>query len=161
MRGQSAGILVYRQASAGMEVLLVHPGGPFWAKKDAGAWSIPKGLLGAEEDALEAARREFFEETGFAIDGDFLPLGSVTQPSGKVVLAWAVLGEIDAAGVKSNTFEMEWPPNSGMRREFPEVDRAGWFALEVARGKILKGQSEFLDRLEAAVESPGTMALDG
>lgn len=143
----SAGILVYRMSGQQIEVLLVHPGGPFWARKDDGAWSIPKGLFKANETPLEAARREFEEETGFFIDGKFIELGEVKQPSGKRIVAWAVEGDLDAEAVRSNCFEMEWPPKSGTTREFPEVDRAGWFGIASAGRKILRGQREFLLRL--------------
>jgi predicted NUDIX family NTP pyrophosphohydrolase len=151
MPEQSAGILAYRHTDGVLEVLLVHPGGPLWAKKDAGAWSVPKGLLAPGEDPLEAARREFAEETGFALDGEFLPLGSLRQPSGKVVHVWAVAADVDVARLRSNLFELEWPPRSGKRQQFPEVDRAGWFPLLTAREKILKGQREFLERLSATI----------
>lgn len=144
---RSAGLLLYRETAAGLEVLLVHPGGPFWAKKDDGAWSIPKGLIGDQEDPLAAARRECEEETGCVAEGDFIPLDPLCQPGGKVVQAWAVRGDFDPAGLRSNDFEMEWPPKSGVMRRFPEVDRAGWFPLDVARRKILKGQAGFLDQL--------------
>jgi predicted NUDIX family NTP pyrophosphohydrolase len=130
-----------------VEVLLVHPGGPFWAKKDEGAWSIPKGEIGDGEDPLAAARREFEEETGVAPDGDFTPLGSLQQPGGKLVFAWALRCDLDPSALRSNSFSMEWPPKSGRQQEFPEVDRAAWFGLEAARLKILKGQAGFLDRL--------------
>lgn len=157
----SAGLLLFRQRAAGLEVFLVHPGGPFWARKDDGAWSIPKGELTAGEDALSAANREFAEETGFAVGewppGEYLPLDPLRQPGGKVVHAWAVRGDADPARLRSNTFSMEWPPRSGKQREFPEADRAEWFSIEDARRKILKGQSGFLDQLERqlrdAVES--------
>lgn len=122
----SAGILLHR-SNGNREVFLVHPGGPFWAKKDEAAWSIPKGLVDADEDTLAAARREFLEETGFAVDGDFVPLGEFRQPGAKVVIAWALEGDADPVELKSNLFEMEWPPRSGMKRQFPEVDRAAWF----------------------------------
>ena len=151
MPEQSAGILAYRHTDGVLEVLLVHPGGPLWAKKDAGAWSVPKGLLAPREDPLEAARREFTEETGFAIDGEFLPLGWLRQPSGKIVHVWAVAVDVDVARLRSNLFELEWPPRSGNRQQFPEVDRAGWFPLLTAREKILKGQREFLERLSATL----------
>ena len=144
----SAGLLLFRRKS-GVEVFLAHPGGPFWAKKDDGVWSIPKGLLEAGEDPLAAARREFAEETGFPLDadGDFLPLGELRQPSGKVVMAWALERDVDASAAKSNTFSMEWPPKSGRQQQFPEIDRAAWFTLEAACVKMLKGQLGFLDRL--------------
>ena len=148
MAKRSAGILLYRRSNGALEVLLGHPGGPFWARKDEGAWSIPKGECAPEEDALATAKREFCEETGSACDGDFLPLGEVKQASGKVVTAWAVEGDLDADAIRSNTFELEYPPKSGKLREFPEVDRAGWFGLDEARAKILPAQAPFLDRLQ-------------
>jgi predicted NUDIX family NTP pyrophosphohydrolase len=125
----------------------VHPGGPFWTKKDNGAWSIPKGEFEEGEEPLNAAKREFHEETGFLLDGNFIALTPLRQPGGKLVYAWAVKGDCDPQSIKSNTFSMEWPPRSGKRQEFPEVDRAGWFTLEVAREKILKGQLGFLEEL--------------
>jgi len=144
----SAGLLMYRRGPEGLEVFLVHPGGPFWARKDAGAWSVPKGeYLAESEDALQAARREFEEETGTLPRGEFAELGSLKQPGGKVVTAWAFEGDADPAAIRSNTFTLEWPPRSGKQREFPEVDRAGWFTLAVAAEKILKGQLPFLRRL--------------
>jgi predicted NUDIX family NTP pyrophosphohydrolase len=147
MPKQSAGLLLFRERDGGFEVLLVHPGGPFWAKKDDGAWSIPKGEFTGGEDPLAAARREFVEELGAAVDGEFISLGAVKQSGGKVVHAWAVRSDFDPVQLKSNTFSMEWPPRSGKQQVFPEVDRAEWFGLEAARAKILKGQAEFLDRL--------------
>jgi len=144
----SAGILLYRRRQGLPEVFLVHPGGPFWAKKDAAAWSIPKGEAAPGEDLLSAARREFQEETGLGIDGVFRELAPVRQPSGKRVHAWAVEADLDADAIHSNSFEMEWPPRSGLRREFPEVDRAAWFGLPTARNKITKGQLGLLDQLE-------------
>jgi len=144
---RSAGILLFRNSVDGLQVLLVHPGGPYWAKKDAGAWSIPKGEYVEGEDPLTAARRKFAEETGIALDGEFASLGEVKQPGGKLVAAWALEGDVEAAAIRSNTFQMEWPPKSGKIREFPEVDAAGWFSLENARSKLLKGQLDFLDRL--------------
>jgi predicted NUDIX family NTP pyrophosphohydrolase len=146
---RSAGILLYRHRAGGLEVLLVHPGGPFWRNRDEGAWSIPKGEFDDHEDALAAARREFAEETGTAIDGEFVALAPHRQRSGKTVHAWAVEGDLDAAAVRSNLFSMEWPPRSGMTAEFPEVDRAAWFTLPEARRKLLAGQLPFLDELEA------------
>ncbi len=143
----SAGLLLYRERAGRLEVFLVHPGGPFWARKDAGAWSIPKGEFGDDEAPLAAARREFEEETGMAVDGEFVALPPLRQPSGKVIYAWALRADIDPARVKSNTFMLEWPPKSGQQREFPEVDRAEWFALEEAAAKIQKGQAPFLDQL--------------
>ena len=144
---RSAGILLYRGSPAGIEVFLVHPGGPFWAKRDSGAWSIPKGESDGDEDLLEAAKREFTEETGARVEGEFIELAPVRQPSGKVVHVWAVEGDVDATTITSNTFSMEWPPKSGVTREFPEVDRAGWFALADARGKLVTGQVPLLDQL--------------
>lgn len=144
----SAGLLMYRQVHGQTEVFLVHPGGPFWAKKDDGAWSIPKGQFSEDEEPLNAAKREFQEETGFVITGQFQSLYQVTQPGGKIVYAWAVKGDVDAAAIKSNTFSVEWPHGSGKVRQFPEVDQAGWFTINIARKKILKGQLAFLDRLE-------------
>jgi predicted NUDIX family NTP pyrophosphohydrolase len=151
MAVQSAGLVAYRVAGGRIEVMLVHPGGPFWAKKDAGAWSIPKGLLDAGEDAAAAARREFAEETGFRADGELIALGSARQPSGKTIHAWAVGQDFDAADIKSDHFELEWPPKSGRRQEFPEVDKAGWFSLDVAAEKIVPGQKVFLTRLSRAL----------
>jgi len=147
MPKRSAGILLYRRTETGLELLLVHPGGPFWAKKDLGAWSIPKGEYSEGEDALAAATREFEEETGVRPQGNFLPLGEVVQPGRKIVTAFALEGDLDPATLKSNTFEMEWPPKSGRKASFPEVDRAQWFSPADARQKILKGQSEFITRL--------------
>jgi len=144
---RSAGLLLYRSRPSGLEVLLVHPGGPFWARKDDGAWSIPKGEIAEGEDALAAAIREFAEETGATPQGDFLPLAPVRQPGGKTVHAWAVRSDFDASALKSNLFSMEWPPRSGRRQQFPEVDRAAWFALDIARVKILQGQVPLLDDL--------------
>lgn len=148
----SAAILLYRRPPGGLEVFLVHPGGPFWAKKDSGAWSLPKGEYDAAENPLAAALREFEEETGFPLDpAALLPLGEWKQPGGKIVTAWAVEGDVDAALARSNLFELEWPPRSGQRRQFPEVDRAAWFPLAEAREKLLAGQVEFLTRLAAAL----------
>jgi predicted NUDIX family NTP pyrophosphohydrolase len=145
----SAGLLVYRRTDAGLEVLLVHPGGPFWAKKDDGAWSLPKGEHERSEDPLAVAHREFEEEIGQPPpEGASVWLGELRQPSGKIVSAWTVEGDLDVSEVHSNTFEMEWPPRSGRIREVPEVDRAGWFGLHEARRKLLRGQVGFLDRLE-------------
>ena len=145
---RSAGILLYRLADGEPEVLIVHPGGPFWARKDAGAWSIPKGEYDDAEDAQVCALREFEEETGTALSpAELADLGSVRLKSGKQVAAWAVEGDLDPAAIVSNTFEMEWPPRSGSRQEFPEVDRAGWFGLDEAREKLNPAQTPFLDRL--------------
>ena len=143
----SAGILLFRRRPHGLEVLLVHPGGPFWARKDEGAWSIPKGEAHPSEDLLDAARREFREETGAAADGAVLDLGAFRQPGGKIVAAFALEGDFDPAALTSEPFTMEWPPRSGKTAAFPEVDRAAWFDLETAAGKILKGQSPILAAL--------------
>jgi predicted NUDIX family NTP pyrophosphohydrolase len=145
----SAGVLLFRHAPAGLEVLLAHMGGPFWANRDARAWSIPKGEYPPDEDPLAAARREFAEELGTAApDGPpYLDLGEVRQSGGKAVRAWAVEGDLDPARIVSNTFELEWPPRSGRRVSFPEVDRAGWFDLETASRKLVAAQARFLDRL--------------
>jgi predicted NUDIX family NTP pyrophosphohydrolase len=145
---RSAGILLFRRGAGGAEVLLVHPGGPFWARKDLGAWSIPKGEHGDDEDALAAARREFEEETGTALpDGPLTALGDIRQRGGKRVRAWALEGDFDPATVRSNTFELEWPPRSGRTQAFPEIDRAAWFGLDEARERLLGAQAPFLDRL--------------
>jgi predicted NUDIX family NTP pyrophosphohydrolase len=146
---RSAGLLCHRRSAGQLEVLLVHPGGPFWATKDDGAWSIPKGEIDADEDPLEAAQREFMEELGATPEGTFLPLEPVRQAGGKVVVAWAFEGDLDVSAITSSTFSMEWPPRSGQVREFPEVDRAAWFPIEEARRKILKGQMPLLDQLVA------------
>lgn len=143
----SAGVLLYRIRDGELQVFLVHPGGPFWANKDDGAWSIPKGEAEAGADLLATARAEFAEETGSPISGDFLRLEPIRQRSGKLVHAWAIDGDIDATSIRSNTFSLEWPPRSGNARQFPEVDRGGWFALAAARDKILAGQRGFLDQL--------------
>lgn len=149
MAKESAGILLYRRRAGGAEVLLVHPGGPFWAKKDAGAWSIPKGELAPGEDRLARARTEFEEELGAEIEGEFRPLAPCTQAGGKRVHAFAVEGDFDPAALRSGTFSMEWPPRSGRRKEFPEVDRAEWFDLASARTRINPGQLPLLDALAA------------
>lgn len=147
----SAGIVLYRRGKTpgkALEVFFVHPGGPFWKNKDAGAWSIPKGEYGNGEDPLAVARREFQEETGFKLPaGDFLTLGEVRQAGGKIVKAWALKGDCAANEIKSNLFSIEWPPKSGRMQEFPEVDRAAWFNLDAAREKLLAGQRQFLDRI--------------
>jgi predicted NUDIX family NTP pyrophosphohydrolase len=148
----SAGILLYRARQGAVEVLLVHPGGPFWAKKDLGAWTIPKGEYQQGDDPLAAALREFGEETGQAPPADGLvELGTIRQRGGKLLTAWAAAGDLDPEAVVSNTFTMEWPPRSGVQREFPEVDRAGWFDRETARAKLLAAQAELVDRLLAAL----------
>ena len=141
----SAGLVMFRWRDGQLEVLLVHPGGPFWARKDDGAWSIPKGEIGEDEDPLTAARREVQEETGAVPDGTFLPLTPVRQPGGKVVQAWAVESDLETTDIRSNTFELEWPPRSGRRRTYPEIDRADWFTIPVARAKILRGQLPLID----------------
>jgi predicted NUDIX family NTP pyrophosphohydrolase len=151
MTKRSAGLLLYRIRKGAMEVFLAHPGGPYWANKDLGVWSIPKGEIDEGEDPLEAARREFEEETGFCPEGVFRELTPVRQRSGKIVHAWAVEGDCDPAAIRSNTFSMEWPPRSGRQQEFPEVDRAGWFAVDCAKEKILEGQRGLLDELRRLV----------
>ncbi len=143
----SAGILLYRDRPGGVEVLLVHPGGPFWRKKDDGAWSIPKGLADEGEDLLAAARREFFEETGATLTSEFVDLGAHKQPGGKTVAVFACAGDFDPALLKSNTFAIEWPPRSGKMAEFPEVDQAAWFSLDEALAKVTKGQRSILAAL--------------
>ena len=148
MAKRSAGILLYRVKRGAPEVLLVHPGGPFWARSDAGAWSIPKGEYEHGDDPRAGALREFEEETGAALPpGELIDLGEVQQKGGKVVSAWAAEGDLDADAVRSNTFTMEWPPRSGQEVEFPEIDRAGWFGVDAAREKLVAAQAEFLDRL--------------
>jgi predicted NUDIX family NTP pyrophosphohydrolase len=154
MAKRSAGILMYRGSGSALEVLLVHPGGPFWAKKDLGAWSIPKGEYEEGEDPLAVAKREFEEELGSPPpEGEYHSLGEIKQTSRKVVAAFAVEGDFDPARLASNPFEMEWPPKSGRRQSFPEVDRAAWFTSEDARTKILPGQAPFIDRLLARLKS--------
>lgn len=144
----SSGLLLYRQAPAGLEVFLAHPGGPFWAKKDAGAWSIPKGLVDPGEDLLSAARREFEEETGIRPDGDLQPLGSVRQKAGKVIHAWALEGDANPGRITSNPVEIEWPPGSGKTQSIPEIDRCAWFDAAAAKERINPAQVEFITRLE-------------
>ena len=143
----SAGLLLFRRVNGEVEVFLVHPGGPFWAKKNEGAWSLPKGEYAEGENPFLAAKREFQEETSLSVDGDFIPLGELQQPGGKIVSAWALEKDVDPELVKSNSFSMEWPPKSGKIRQFPEVDRAGWFTVSEARAKLLNGQVSFIDRL--------------
>jgi predicted NUDIX family NTP pyrophosphohydrolase len=155
MPKKSAGLLMFRRREGFIEVFLVHPGGPFWARKDEGAWSIPKGEYAPGEDPLEAAKREFQEETGFHAAGEFLPLTPRKQPSGKIISAWALEGDGDASAIQSNKFSMEWPPRSGKQQEFPEVDRAGWFSIPAAKAKILKGQMPFLDELNEILDRRG------
>ena len=156
MPKQSAGLLLYRRGSGGIEVLLVHPGGPFWARKDDGSWSIPKGEVEPGEETLEVALREFEEELGSppAIEREALvDLGAIRQKAGKIVAAWCAEGDFDPSGLRSNTFSLEWPPRSGQRSEFPEVDRACWYSLAEARVKLLEAQAELIDRLEAVLEA--------
>jgi predicted NUDIX family NTP pyrophosphohydrolase len=143
---------MYRQRGAGLEVLLVHPGGPFWAKKDDGSWSIPKGLHEDDEDPFVAAKREFEEEIGLLPEGNFLEIGSYRQPGGKIITAWAVSGEFDPANLKSNLFSLEWPPKSGRVQNYPEVDRAEWFSVPAAMKKILKGQAPIIEVLRSRLE---------
>lgn len=137
---------MFRKRESTLQLFLVHPGGPFWRNKDAGAWSIPKGEYEEGKDPLHAAKREFLEETGIEADGKFLPLGEIKQPSGKVITAWALEGDCEPSAVRSNMFSMEWPPKSGRQQEFPEVDRADWFAVNEAKTRIVKGQIGFIDR---------------
>ncbi len=152
MSRQSAGILLFRRSERGaLEVLLVHPGGPLWSKKDAGAWSIPKGEVEPGEDPLAAAQREFSEELGNSARGPFLALGEIRQAGGKLVRAWAAEGDCDVSSIRSNTFSMTWPPKSAKLQSFPEIDRGEWFSLEAARDRILKGQIPLLERLEQAL----------
>jgi predicted NUDIX family NTP pyrophosphohydrolase len=148
---RSAGLLLFRRTPAALEVLLAHPGGPFWARKDGGAWTLPKGEVQPGEEPLAAACREFAEETGHTPAGPFIALGEVRQAGGKHVLAWAVEGAFDPAQLRCNTFEMEWPPRSGRLRSFPEIDRVGWFRSDVAAPKLLAGQRPFLERLQVAL----------
>jgi predicted NUDIX family NTP pyrophosphohydrolase len=152
MARTSAGLLIYRRQGGALEVFLVHPGGPFWANRDVAGWSIPKGELDPEEDPLDAARREFEEETGLSVAGAVTPLEPVRQAGGKVVHAFALEADCDPAAIQSNSFEIEWPPRSGRRQTFPEVDRAAWFPLDVACEKIHKGQAGLLDQLRAMLE---------
>jgi predicted NUDIX family NTP pyrophosphohydrolase len=147
MAKNSAGILMYRRRQGIVEVLLAHMGGPYWAKKDLGAWSIPKGEYSPGEDPLAAARREFEEETGVSVSGEFTALIPIKQAGGKIVQIWALEGDCDASAIRSNTFMMEWPPRSGRQQSFPEVDRAEWFALDIAKEKVTKGQRGFIEQL--------------
>jgi predicted NUDIX family NTP pyrophosphohydrolase len=149
MPEKSAGLLVFRRSEAGVEFLLTHPGGPFWARRDDGAWSIPKGLVGEGEEPLTAARREFEEEVGQPVEGEFQPLAPLRQKSGKVVHAWTVEADLDLDGFRSNLFGMEWPPHSGRTQAFPEIDRVGWFGPEEALLKILPGQAGFIREVMA------------
>jgi predicted NUDIX family NTP pyrophosphohydrolase len=152
MAKRSAGLLLYRRARPGLEVLLVHPGGPFWRAKDLGAWSLAKGEIDPGEEPAAAALREFEEETGTRLEGALVPLGEVRQAGGKTVIGFALEGDLDAEAIQSITFELEWPPRSGQRQSYPEVDRAAWFTVEEAREKLNPAQAAFLDRLVALVE---------
>jgi predicted NUDIX family NTP pyrophosphohydrolase len=147
MAKHSAGVLLYRFREGRLEVFLVHPGGPFWARKDEGAWSIPKGEYEDGEDPLEAAKRELTEETGIELNAPLIDLGELRRPGGKIVRAWAAAQDCDPSGIRSNTFEMEWPPNSGKLRKFPEIDRGAWYTPSDARKKLHKGQAGFIDKL--------------
>jgi len=149
---RSAGLLMFRRTGSALEVLLAHPGGPFWQRKDAGAWTIPKGEFAEPERALDAAQREFVEETGFAVTPPLLPLGEVIQKSGKRVSAWAFEGGCDPAQLRCNEFELEWPPRSGRTQRHPEIDRVAWFGLAEAKRKLVPAQCDFLDRLEQMLE---------
>jgi predicted NUDIX family NTP pyrophosphohydrolase len=151
MPKRSAGLIMYRWREGQLEVFLVHPGGPFWVKKDKGVWAIPKGEYGEDEEPLAAAKREFHEETGFAVRGPFLELGTIKQAGGKIVSAWAFEGDCDSARLTSNRFQVEWPPRSGRLVEFPEVDRSGWFSIPAAREHILKSQEPLLNMLCTAL----------
>jgi predicted NUDIX family NTP pyrophosphohydrolase len=154
----SAGLLMHRFRDRELQVLLVHLGGPFWAKKDLGAWSVPKGEFAEDEDPLQAAKREFKEETSIDPVGEFVALSPVKQPSGKTIFAWAFEGDCDPSAIRSNTFQIEWPPGSGKRQEFPEIDRAEWFGFEAAMEKIAKGQApllkELLEKLDSGTSEP-------
>jgi predicted NUDIX family NTP pyrophosphohydrolase len=151
-RTQSAGVVMYRRRGPDLEVLLVHPGGPFWARKDDGAWTIPKGEFRSDETPADAARREFIEETGLNPGDALIPLLTVAQSRAKIVHAFAVEGDLDPSTIRSNTFEIEWPPRSGRMQSFPEVDRAGWFTLDEARRRIVAGQQPILDALAASAK---------
>jgi predicted NUDIX family NTP pyrophosphohydrolase len=150
---RSAGLLMFRRRGGETEVLLAHPGGPFWSRRDDAAWTLPKGEIGPSEDPLAAARREFLEETGFPSAPPFLPLGELRQKSGKRITAWAFEGDADPADLVSNLFELEWPPRSGRLQSFPEVDRVHWFGLDEARRKLIAGQAPFIDSLEQLLQA--------
>lgn len=150
----SAGIILYRFIENELQVMLVHPGGPFWAKKDDGAWSIPKGIYREDENPLAAAKREFREETGYAIEGAFIDLGEIRQPGGKIVHAWALAHDFDTSKIISNLFSLQWPPRSGIIQQYPEIDSAQWFEVQQARKKLLKGQQAFLARLMEELDYP-------
>ncbi len=160
MQKRSAGLLMYRTHNRQLEVFLVHPGGPFWVKKDLGAWTIPKGGYKEDEPALDAARREFKEETGFTAHGDFVELGAVQQAGGKLVSAWGFAGDCNPAELTSNSCKVEWPPRSGRMIQIPEVDRGAWFSLAEARERILKTQAPFLDRLSRLLAAGGSVEID-
>ena len=147
MSVRSAGLLLYKYVDSQLQLMLVHPGGPFWVKRDDGAWSIPKGLYEQGENPLQAAKREFKEETGYEIEGHFIDLGEIKQPSGKIIRAWAIECDIDTANIVSNTFRLEWPRHSGHVNEYPETDKGDWFEIDQARRKILKGQIGFIEKL--------------
>jgi predicted NUDIX family NTP pyrophosphohydrolase len=153
MLKKSAGILLYRFINDAAEVLLVHPGGPFWAKKDTGAWSLPKGEFELGEDPFDAAKREMEEETGIKVKGEFIELAPVNQKSGKIIYAWAVQGDFNVAEIKSNEFKIEWPPGSGKRKTFPEIDKAAWFTMEEAKKKITEGQIPLIKELETRLDA--------
>jgi predicted NUDIX family NTP pyrophosphohydrolase len=153
MSKTSAGLIMYRLRSETLEVLLVHPGGPFWSKKDAGAWFIAKGEINPNEESLDAAKREFEEETGLKPQGPFLPLGSVKQKSGKIIFAWAFAGDCDPSRLQSNTFTIEWPPKSGLQKEFPEIDRYSFFTLPAAQEQIHPAEYPFLTRLQELLQT--------
>lgn len=152
MKKQSAGILMYRLQGSKPEFLLAHPGGPFWINKDCGSWSIPKGEFEPQEDPLKAAIREFREETGYELMGEFKPLQPITQKSGKVVKAWAVRGDLDESAITSNLFDVEWPPRSGKKQSFPEIDRVGWFTYDIATEKIIPAQLPLLTELNELLD---------
>jgi predicted NUDIX family NTP pyrophosphohydrolase len=154
-RPQSAGVLMFRRRASIVEVLLVHPGGPYWHRKDEGAWTIPKGEFAAGESAEQAARREFEEETGFKLEGELVPLTPVRQKSGKIVHPFAIAGDLDAEKIRSNTFTMEWPTRSGTMREFPEIDRAQWFTFDDAERKLIDGQRPMLAELQRLLDDAG------
>jgi predicted NUDIX family NTP pyrophosphohydrolase len=156
---RSAGLLMFRRRDGIVEVLLAHPGGPFWSRRDDAAWTLPKGEIAEAEEPLAAAQREFAEETGFASQPPYYPLGELKQKSGKRISAWAFEGDADPALLVSNEFEMEWPPRSGRTRRFPEIDRVGWFGLEAARAKLIAGQAPFIDQLEALLQGKAAAPL--